>query len=70
MNMSYSCIDIEATCAESLRRRIDFHAAPENQPKGTFAIFRDSEGHRFVISGLKRMRSVAARSAKEKHGPS
>ena len=49
MNMSYECDDIDKTYEELKARGVEFEGAPEKQPWGTYAIFKDSEGNRFVI---------------------
>ena len=51
MNMSYSCEDIEQTYAEMKKRGVEFEGATgKNNREGTYAMFKDSEGNRFVIS--------------------
>lgn len=50
MNMSYSCDDIEKSYEELKARGVEFEGAPEKQPWGTYAIFKDSEGNSFVLS--------------------
>src|ERR1700747_1666211 len=50
MNMSYSCDDIDKTYAELKKRGVEFEGPPEKQPWGTYAMFKDSEGNRFVVS--------------------
>jgi predicted enzyme related to lactoylglutathione lyase len=50
MNMSYACDDIDKTYAELKKRGVEFEGPPEKQPWGTYAMFKDSEGNRFVIS--------------------
>jgi predicted enzyme related to lactoylglutathione lyase len=50
MNMSYSCNDIEETYKELVARGVEFDGPPQKQPWGTYAIFKDSEGNRFVVS--------------------
>lgn len=49
MNMSYECDDVDKTYEELKARGVEFEGAPEKQPWGTYAIFKDSEGNRFVI---------------------
>jgi len=49
MNMSYECDDIEKTYQELKTCGVEFEGPPEKQPWGTYAIFKDSEGNRFVI---------------------
>ena len=50
MNMSYACDDIEKTYKELRARGVEFESAPSKEPWGTYAMFKDSEGNRFVIS--------------------
>jgi predicted enzyme related to lactoylglutathione lyase len=50
MNMSYACDDIDKTYAELKKRGVAFEGPPEKQPWGTYAMFKDSEGNRFVVS--------------------
>ncbi len=53
MNMSYACDDIDQTYEELTRRGVEFEGPPEKQPWGTYAMFKDSEGNRFVLSADK-----------------
>lgn len=50
MNMSYACDDLEKTYAELRKRGVEFEGPPQKQPWGTYAMFKDSEGNRFVLS--------------------
>jgi len=50
MNMSYECDDLAKTYQELKRRGVEFEGPPKKQPWGTYAMFRDSEGNRFVVS--------------------
>jgi predicted enzyme related to lactoylglutathione lyase len=50
MNMSYECDDIDKTYAELKKRGVEFEGPPQKQPWGTYAMFKDSEGNRFVVS--------------------
>ncbi len=50
MNVSYACDDIDKTYAELTKRGVEFEGSPQKQPWGTYALFKDSEGNRFVIS--------------------
>ena len=50
MNMSYACDDIDKTYAELKKRGVEFEGPPKEQPWGTYATFKDSEGNRFVLS--------------------
>jgi predicted enzyme related to lactoylglutathione lyase len=50
MNMSYECDDIDKTYNELSARGVEFEGPPQKQPWGTYAMFKDSEGNRFVVS--------------------
>ena len=50
MPMSYACDDIDETYKEFVKRGVPFEGPPEKQPWGTYAMFKDSEGNRFVLS--------------------
>ncbi len=50
MNMSYACDDIEKTYEELRARGVEFDGPPEKQPWGIYAMFKDSEGNRFVLA--------------------
>lgn len=50
MPMSYACEDIDATYQKLSGRGVQFDGPPEKQPWGTYAMFKDSEGNRFVLS--------------------
>jgi predicted enzyme related to lactoylglutathione lyase len=49
MNMSYACDDIDKTCEELKKRGVEFDGPPKKEPWRTYAIFKDSEGNRFVV---------------------
>jgi predicted enzyme related to lactoylglutathione lyase len=49
MNMSYVCDDIQKTYQELKKRGVEFENPPKNEPWGTYTIFKDSEGNRFVL---------------------
>jgi predicted enzyme related to lactoylglutathione lyase len=49
MNLSYECDDILETYREFRDRGVEFEGEPQKQPWGTYAIFKDSEGNRFVL---------------------
>ena len=49
MNMSYACDDITETYEQMKARGVEFEAPPQKQPWGSYAIFKDSEGNRFVV---------------------
>ena len=50
INMSYTCDDIHKTYHELKKRGVEFEGPPQKQPWGTYALFKDSEGNRFVVS--------------------
>ena len=50
MNMSYLCDDIDKTYADLQKRGVEFESSPQMQPWGRYAMFKDSEGNRFVLS--------------------
>jgi predicted enzyme related to lactoylglutathione lyase len=50
MNMSIACDDVEATYRQLTARGVEFEAPPDKQPWGVYAIMKDSEGNRFVLS--------------------
>ena len=50
MNMSYACDDIDKTYEELKKRGVEFEGPPQKQPWGTYAMFKDSEGNKFVVS--------------------
>ena len=50
MNLSYTCDDIGKTYEELKKRGVEFEGAPQKQSWGTYAMFKDSEGNRFVLS--------------------
>jgi predicted enzyme related to lactoylglutathione lyase len=54
MPMSFVCDDIDQTYEELSGRGVEFEGPPEKQPWGTYAMFKDSEGNRFVVSAEKR----------------
>jgi predicted enzyme related to lactoylglutathione lyase len=49
-NGSFACDDVEYTYKQMKERGVSFDAAPERQPWGTFAKFRDPDGNTFVLS--------------------
>jgi predicted enzyme related to lactoylglutathione lyase len=50
MPMSYACDDIDKTYEELKGRGVEFEGPPQKQPWGKYAMFKDSEGNRFVLS--------------------
>lgn len=49
-NGSFACDDAEYTYKQMKQRGVSFESAPEKQPWGTFAKFRDPDGNTFVLS--------------------
>jgi predicted enzyme related to lactoylglutathione lyase len=49
-NGAFACDDVEATWRQLSERGVEFDGPPQKQPWGTFAMFRDAEGNRFVLS--------------------
>ena len=49
-NGAFACDDVEATHRQLSERGVEFDGAPQKQPWGTFATFRDPDGNRFVLS--------------------
>jgi predicted enzyme related to lactoylglutathione lyase len=49
----FACDNVEQTYEELKKRGVDFDGPPEQQPWGTFAKFKDSEGNQFVLSASK-----------------
>ena len=49
-NGSISCDDVEATYRQLRQRGVTFSQAPQKQPWGTFAKFKDPDGNEFVLS--------------------
>ncbi|MDQ3118875.1 MAG: VOC family protein [Verrucomicrobiota bacterium] len=61
---TFACDDIDQTYEELKKRGVEFDGPPEKQPWGTYAMFTDSEGNRFVLSqdkGLIFKESAAVR---------
>jgi predicted enzyme related to lactoylglutathione lyase len=52
MPATFGCDDIDKTYEELKKRGVEFDGPPEKQPWGQYAMFKDSEGNRFVISTL------------------
>ncbi len=50
MPATFACDDIDKTYEELTGRGVEFEGKPEKQPWGTYAMFKDSEGNRFVLS--------------------
>ena len=49
-NGSFSCDDVAATYRQLSARGVEFVSAPQRQPWGEFAIFKDPDGNQFVLS--------------------
>ena len=49
-NGAFACDDVEATHRQLSERGVVFESPPQKQHWGTFAIFRDPDGNRFVLS--------------------
>lgn len=47
--VSFACADVDKTYADYKARGVEFDGPPQKQPWGTFVIFRDSEGNKFVL---------------------
>ncbi len=50
MPMAFACDDIEQTYKELRARGVEFMGPPQKQHWGSYAMFKDSEGNRFVLS--------------------
>lgn len=48
-NGSFACDDVEATYRQLSEKGVEFDGPPQKQPWGTFCIFRDPDGNRFVM---------------------
>jgi predicted enzyme related to lactoylglutathione lyase len=49
-NGSLACDDVEATYRQLRQRGVEFTGEPQQQPWGTFAIFKDPDGNQFVLA--------------------
>jgi predicted enzyme related to lactoylglutathione lyase len=49
-NGALACDDVEATHRQLSERGVEFDGPPTKQHWGSFAIFRDPDGNRFVLS--------------------
>ena len=50
MPATFACDDIAQTYTELSARGVEFLGEPQKQHWGSFAVFKDSEGNRFVLS--------------------
>ena len=49
-NGALACDSVERTYEELKARGVDFVSAPQKQPWGTFAVFKDLDENQFVLS--------------------
>ncbi len=49
-NGSFACDNVDYTYRHLKERGVIFDEEPQEQPWGTFAIFKDPDGNRFVLS--------------------
>jgi predicted enzyme related to lactoylglutathione lyase len=49
-NGAMACQNVEQTYDELSKRGVEFVSAPQKQPWGTFAVFKDPDGNQFVLS--------------------
>ena len=49
-NGAFACDNVERTYEELRSRGVEFTAPPQQQPWGTFAVFKDPDGNTFVLS--------------------
>ena len=49
-NGALACDNVERTYEELMGRGVEFMSAPQKQPWGTFASFKDPDGNQFVLS--------------------
>jgi predicted enzyme related to lactoylglutathione lyase len=50
MPATFACDDIDASYKELSARGVEFMGPPQKQHWGSYAMFKDSEGNRFVLS--------------------
>ncbi len=53
MNIAFATDDVEGTYRELSEKGVQFLQPPTRQEWGTFAMFLDSEGNRFVLSSRR-----------------
>lgn len=53
MNFTLACDDLASTAADLLARGVAFVQPPTEAPWGSYAIFKDSEGNRIVLSSRR-----------------
>lgn len=49
-SLSFKCDDLERTAAELKAAGVEFDTPPTKQPWGSYAIIKDPDGNKFVIS--------------------
>jgi len=49
-NGALECDDVQSTYDELRGRGVEFVSAPQQQPWGMFALFKDPDGNQFVLS--------------------
>ena len=49
-NGALACDNVEQTYSELVAKGVEFIRAPEKQPWGTFAMFKDLDGNQFMLS--------------------
>jgi predicted enzyme related to lactoylglutathione lyase len=49
MNVSYTCDNLQETYDELTARGVEFENPPKKEPWGSYTIFKDSEGNKFVL---------------------
>ncbi len=49
-NGALACDNVESTYQELKDRGVEFVSAPQKEPWGTFAIFKDADDNQFVLS--------------------
>ena len=49
-NGSFACDDVQYSYEQLRKRGVEFEEEPQKQPWGTYAIFKDPDGNRFVLS--------------------
>src|SRR2546430_5635228 len=48
-NGSFACDDVHHSYRQLSERGVEFEEEPQKRPWGTYAIFRDADGNRFVL---------------------
>ena len=49
-NGSLACDDVDGTYRQLSQKGVEFSKPPQQQPWGTFAMFKDPDGNQFVLS--------------------